>query len=99
MGLYRNNIRDLPSNLLSNLSNLRRVWLNKNNINTIPDGFFNSDNNPLIAKIYLAENKLRNVSKDLFQGFSQLTEIVLDGNNCEVKMCSSALNLKDENEC
>jgi len=73
------NLRNIPGNFFSGLSNLQEIHLGYNNLNSVPADLFNGLTN--LQEIWLWNNQLTSVPADLFNGLTNLQEINLNSNN------------------
>ena len=70
----------LRSGLLMGMHNLRALYLWRNNINTIPSGFFRSST-PSLEELEVWDNKIRQLHPNTFLGLSRLRRLDLDKNS------------------
>lgn len=77
LDLQQNNLTNLTANLLAGADNLREIYLNDNQIDTIADGALYAES---LERIYLQDNRLKVLSMDLLTGTPALYGIDLSGN-------------------
>lgn len=76
---FRNQIVNLPSNLLKDLNKLKKVDFSKNQISSIPENFFSDNEN--LQWIEMSQNKISELPRTLLKGMSEsLKEINLYDN-------------------
>lgn len=74
-------VRELDTTSLRNYSNLEKLYLDTNNLETIQAGAFSKQQNLILLD--LKENKLDNISAETFRGLGSLTSLRLDHNKLQ----------------
>ena len=74
-------VHKLDTTSLKNYSNLQRLYLDKNDLETIQAGAFSKQQ--LLTLLDLKENKLHNISAETFRGLGSLTSLRLDHNKLQ----------------
>lgn len=75
--LEQNGIKDIDAGAFSNIANLQKLSIVKNNLNVVKNGIFN--NLPVVT-LSLSHNRISNLERDCLTGLSKLKRLYLESN-------------------